>query len=195
MPETKTEVREVTKEVPRELTAAERAEIQNNLKKEVVQGAREIFAIGDKYDMRDLAMQFVQDGKGIDEFRAEVLVKLGDAKPVKTDPKIGMKDKEIRQFSFMRALNALAAGKPTDAVEFVERHLGMGAMGQHAALPMEARPGRYLPETMHAIGRQSHRHGSELSAALKAGDRPRIDAALRDVTATCVACHSTYRLY
>lgn len=112
MPETKTEVREVTKEVPRELTAAERAEIQNNLKKEVVQGAREIFAIGDKYDMRDLAMQFVQDGKGIDEFRAEVLVKLGDAKPVKTDPKIGMNDKEIRQFSFMRALNALAAGKP-----------------------------------------------------------------------------------
>lgn len=90
---------------------------------------------------------------------------------------------------------AIAAGKPADAAEFVERHLGMGAMGQHAALPPEARPGRYLPDAMHAIGRQSHRIGSELAAALKAEDRARIDAGLRDVTATCVACHSSYRLY
>ncbi len=71
----------------------------------------------------------------------------------------------------------------------------MGAMGQHAALPPEARPGRYLPDAMFALGRQSHRHGSELAEALKADDRARIDAALRDVTATCVACHSTYRIH
>ena len=90
---------------------------------------------------------------------------------------------------------ALAAGKPAEAAPFVERHLGMGAMGQHAKFPPEARPGRYLPDTMHALGRQSHRNGSELAEALKAGDRPRIDAALRDVTATCVACHSTYRIH
>ena len=90
---------------------------------------------------------------------------------------------------------ALAAGKPAEAAPFVERHLGMGAMGQHAKLPPEARPGRYLPDAMHALGRQSHRNGSELAEALKAGDRPRIDAALRDVTATCVACHSTYRIH
>ena len=90
---------------------------------------------------------------------------------------------------------ALAAGNPAEAAPFVERHLGMGAMGQHAALPPEARPGRYLPEAMHSIGRQSHRIGSELAEALKAGDRPRIDAGLRDITATCVACHSSYRLH
>lgn len=90
---------------------------------------------------------------------------------------------------------ALAAGQPAEAAPFVERHLGMGAMGQHAKLPPEARPGRYLPDAMHALGRQSHRNGSELAEALKAGDRPRIDAALRDVTATCVACHATYRIH
>jgi len=90
---------------------------------------------------------------------------------------------------------ALAAGNPAEAAPFVERHLGMGAMGQHATLPPEARPGRYLPEAMHSIGRQSHRIGSELADALKAGDRPRIDAGLRDITATCVACHSSYRLH
>jgi hypothetical protein len=90
---------------------------------------------------------------------------------------------------------ALAAGNPAEAAPFAERHLGMGAMGQHAALPPEARPGRYLPEAMHSIGRQSHRIGSELAEALKAGDRPRIDAGLRDITATCVACHSSYRLH
>lgn len=90
---------------------------------------------------------------------------------------------------------ALAGGKPADAAPFVERHLGMGAMGQHAALPPEARPGRYLPDAMFALGRQSHRNGSELAEALKADDRARIDAALRDLTATCVACHSTYRIH
>lgn len=90
---------------------------------------------------------------------------------------------------------ALAEGKPADAAEFVERHLGMGAMGQHASQPPEARPGRYLPDAMHAIGRQSHRIGSELAAALKAADRPRIDAGMRDVTATCIACHATYRIH
>jgi hypothetical protein len=90
---------------------------------------------------------------------------------------------------------ALAAGNPAEAAPFAERHLGMGAMGQHAALPPEARPGRYLPEARHRIGRQSHRIGSELAEALKAGDRPRIDAGLRDITATCVACHSSYRLH
>jgi hypothetical protein len=90
---------------------------------------------------------------------------------------------------------ALAAGNPAEAAPFVERHLGMGAMGQHAALPPEARPGRYLPDAMHNIGRQSHRIGSELAEALNAGDRPRIDAGLRDITATCVACHSSYRLH
>lgn len=90
---------------------------------------------------------------------------------------------------------ALAAGKPADAAPFVERHLGMGAMGQHASLPPEARPGRYLPDAMFALGRQSHRNGSELAEALKADDRARIDAALRDLTATCVACHSTYRIH
>ena len=35
--------------------------------------------------------------------------------------------------------------------------IGMGAMGQHASLPPEARPGRYLPDAMFALGRQSHR--------------------------------------
>ena len=89
---------------------------------------------------------------------------------------------------------AIAAGKPADAAEQVERYLGISAMGLHRKLLPEARPGMHMPDAMHALGRQSHQNGSELAAALKAGDRPRIDAALRDLLGTCVACHSTYRL-
>ncbi len=89
---------------------------------------------------------------------------------------------------------ALADNQPANAAEQVERYLGTGAMGQHRKLPPEARPGMYLPDAMHAIGMQSHRLGSDLSAALKDGERARIDATLRDLLGTCVACHSTYRL-
>lgn len=94
-----------------------------------------------------------------------------------------------------RVMAALAANDPAAAADDVEQQLGMSAMGQHAKLPRESRPGLYAPDALHALGRQSHREGSALAAALKAGDRPRIDAVLRDVTATCVACHATYRIH
>jgi len=94
-----------------------------------------------------------------------------------------------------QALAALADNTPATAADVVERTLGMGAMQQHMQLPAEARPGRYAPTELRQLGMQSHHQGSALAAALRAGDRPRIDAALRDVTASCVACHAAFRIF
>lgn len=98
------------KEVPRDLTDAERKELEKKFHKEVAGSAKEIFAMGEQFSQRDLAIEFVRDGKTVDEFRTAVLERLGKAKAVNTNPNIGLNENEIRQFSFLRAINALAAG-------------------------------------------------------------------------------------
>lgn len=90
--------------------------------------------------------------------------------------------------------SALADAQPAAAADAAERQLGLSAMGKHRQLPPAARPGQYLPEAMHALGRQSHKNGSDLAEALKRGDRAEIDGRLRDTLGTCVACHTTYRV-
>ena len=60
----------------------------------------------------DLAMSAIQRGLTVEQFQREALDKLASA-PVPTAD-IGMDKKEVRQYSFLRALNALA--NPGDAV-------------------------------------------------------------------------------
>jgi HK97 family phage major capsid protein/HK97 family phage prohead protease len=59
----------------------------------------------------DLALSAIQRGLTVEQFQREALEKLS-SKPLPTAD-IGMSDKEARQFSYMRAINALA--NPTDA--------------------------------------------------------------------------------
>ena len=58
----------------------------------------------------DMAMRAIQEGKTVEEFQAEALRSLS-SKPVPTAD-IGLSDKETKQYSVLRALNALA--NPTD---------------------------------------------------------------------------------
>jgi HK97 family phage major capsid protein/HK97 family phage prohead protease len=69
-----------------------------------------ITALCDKHNMTDLAGELVRGGKGIDEARAAVLERMGSAqKPVNDKAAdIGLTEAETRQFSFVRAINALA---------------------------------------------------------------------------------------
>jgi HK97 family phage major capsid protein/HK97 family phage prohead protease len=73
-----------------------------------------ITALCDKHQMTDLAGELVRGGKGIDEARAAVLERMGSTqKPVNDKAAdIGLTEAETRQFSFVRAINALA--HPTD---------------------------------------------------------------------------------
>lgn len=69
---------------------------------------REINAIGEAHGMRDLAQSFVNDGKGVDEFRSAVLAKLG-AKPAPSAD-IGLTKKEVKRYSIVKALREMAVG-------------------------------------------------------------------------------------
>ncbi len=69
--------------------------------------ASAIMAIGKQHGCLDLAGEAIERGASLEEFRKEVLDKKYKAEVVKTaDPKIGLSDKEVKQFSFLRAINA-----------------------------------------------------------------------------------------
>lgn len=79
---------------------------------------RTILEMGRAYDAADLAGDFARDGKSPEDFQRALLDKMAkrNAKPLaeatEADADIGMTDREVREFSFTRALRALA--NPTD---------------------------------------------------------------------------------
>lgn len=70
---------------------------------------REIMAYGKQFDCEKEAMEAVDNETPVDEFRRFILERGGlQLKPVTTPDTIGMTAKEIKDFSMIRAINALA---------------------------------------------------------------------------------------
>lgn len=97
-------------------------------------------------------------------------------------------------FALHEVLTLFAAGQTREAGEMAEAALGVSALGKHRLLPVEARPGPYLPPAMQAFGIDGHKAASEFAAAAKAGDRAQALTLLPKLTGGCVACHSSYRI-
>lgn len=74
----------------------------------------DILSLGEQHNCMELARKAVKEDKSVDDFRDEVLRTVYKAKPVAQGEtaKIGMSDKDVRRFSLIRAINALA--NPTD---------------------------------------------------------------------------------
>ena len=74
----------------------------------------DILSLGEQHNCMELARKAVKEDKSVDDFREEILRTVYKAKPVAQGEtaKIGMSDKDVRKFSLIRAINALA--NPTD---------------------------------------------------------------------------------
>ncbi|WP_246195206.1 phage major capsid protein [Paracoccus litorisediminis] len=69
-----------------------------------------ILELGRQYDASDLANAAVRDGRGVDQFRADLLAKMGTnrGRPLTEGGNpIGMTDGEVRRYSFMRLFQSL----------------------------------------------------------------------------------------
>ena len=104
---------ETEPEVPMENTpdiSAVRAEAAEQAAKAERARISGITALTDKHGMAELGRQLIDGGRSLDEARAAVLDKLGaKVEPVaEKAADIGMSAKEVREFSFQRAINALA---------------------------------------------------------------------------------------
>jgi HK97 family phage major capsid protein/HK97 family phage prohead protease len=74
---------------------------------DAARNATAIIELGARHNKRALADAAIRSGKSLAEFRGELLEELGSDKPLEND-NIGLNKKEIRQFSVVRAIAALA---------------------------------------------------------------------------------------
>ena len=105
-------VKTMTEEVKNEINLDEvREQSVAEAKAEFVRNSKEIMDLAVRHNRRDLADKAIQDGNSVEEFRGILLDQIATDKPLET-PEIGMTKNEVRQFSIMKAINALA--NPTD---------------------------------------------------------------------------------
>ncbi len=87
-------------------------EVEERARRDEMSRVKEIMSIGRKFDKMEAAEQFVSDGRSVEEFKDKVLQSIG-AEPVGTKTAdIGLTKKEVKQYSFLRLIRALA--NPTD---------------------------------------------------------------------------------
>ncbi len=85
----------------------------------------------------------------------------------------------------------LASNRLSSAAEVAETRMGKSSMGKHRATGMG--PGRFMPLEMRKLGWGMHESATEFSQIAEKGDVTAAYAALGKITATCVACHYSYR--
>ena len=73
--------------------------------------AAQIVELGARHNKSDMAREAIASGQSIDEFRGALLESIGSTNALESQD-IGMSEKEVKNFSMMRAIHALA--NPTD---------------------------------------------------------------------------------
>jgi HK97 family phage major capsid protein len=102
-PSIKKEVK-MTDEVNLDAVRAEAAEA-------AAKNASAIIELASRHNKRELGDAALRSGKSIEQFRGELLEAIGSDKPLENED-IGLSQKEVRQFSIVRAIAALA--NPSD---------------------------------------------------------------------------------
>lgn len=90
--------------------AAEIKLVQDQARDAETARIRAIVAVGRQFGYAELADQYVRDGKPVAEFQNAVLAEIGKkaAAGVKDTKEIGLADKEVKNYSLMRAIRALS---------------------------------------------------------------------------------------
>ena len=109
---TQIELKTMTEEVKNEINLDEvREKSVAEAREQFQRNSKEIIDLAAKHNRRDLADKAIQEGISVEEFRGVLLDNISNDKPLETGD-IGMSKKEVRKFSVLKAINALA--NPTD---------------------------------------------------------------------------------
>lgn len=103
------ESRETAAGGARALSQAQITEQLNEVRTRELARINELEKLGQKfkdYGGEEVARQMIGEGKSVGDFQTVILERVGKPKPPSAD--LGMNDREIRQFSFLRAINAMA---------------------------------------------------------------------------------------
>lgn len=86
-------------------------EIADKARKEELGRVRSITAIGKRFERESIATKAIEENWSVDQAREAILDDMGTAAPIRKvteTPDIGLTNAEAKQFSFVRAMNALA---------------------------------------------------------------------------------------
>ena len=89
-----------------------RAQTVEDAKAEFKRNSKEIIDLAVKHNKRDLADKAISDGISVAEFRGILLENISNNTPLETPSEIGMTKEEVRDFSLVRAIRAMA--NPSD---------------------------------------------------------------------------------
>ena len=114
-----------------------------------------IIKLGEEYNAKEKALDFVKDNKTVDQFKDELLKgQSSDQKPLNSNFGVGLTLEEARNFSFVNLINALA--NPTDryAQDLAQKEFEMcakakekyGAKNKGLVIPVEALVAPALPK-------------------------------------------------
>lgn len=94
----------------------------------------------------------------------------------------------------LAAINEILINMSNDqldqAADIAESRLGMSSLKSHGASHMA----KFMPEGMRQSGTSMHRAASRFALKVQEGDVLAAYHSLSEVTSTCVACHSGYRI-
>lgn len=76
------------------------------------------------------------------------------------------------------------------AADVAEQRLGMSSLGTHGASHMAG----FMPEGMRKAGTTMHKKASQFALKAQEGDLISAYKSLSQVTSSCIACHSSYRI-
>jgi HK97 family phage major capsid protein len=99
------------KEIPMSEQNFDIAAVEAEARKAAQRNAAQIVELGARHNKSDLAQKAIAEGLSIEEFRGELLEAVGSTRALE-EKEIGMSKKEVKKFSLMRAIHALA--NPTD---------------------------------------------------------------------------------
>lgn len=92
----------------------DRTAIEADVRRLELKRMADLEAVGERFAQFggvELARKAIAEGKTVEQLNAEILARAGEKKAV-PDGKIGMNEREVKRYSFLRALHALA--NPTD---------------------------------------------------------------------------------
>jgi HK97 family phage major capsid protein/HK97 family phage prohead protease len=89
-----------------------RAQTVEDAKAEFKRNSKEIIDLAVKHNKRDLADKAISDGISVAEFRGILLENISNNTPLETPSEIGMTKEEVRDFSLVKAIRAMA--NPSD---------------------------------------------------------------------------------
>ena len=88
-----------------------KAKSAEEVKAELKRNSQEIYKLAERHNQKDLAARAIAEHKTIEEFRGELLETIA-SNPLETPKDIGLSKKEMKRFSLVKGINALA--NPSD---------------------------------------------------------------------------------